>query len=229
MIILLHGDDRQSSREAMLTLKKQFSHLDQRIVNGKTADENTLVQALESQSVFGVSTAIIIENLLVTLGRKPKALEHVGEIFKRSGQSATIILWEEKEVTPILIKHLGPDVEQKLFKIPPVIFSFLDTLRPSNAKQLLSLYGKALEHSAPELIFALLVRRLRILVQFSGGVAPKGVAPWQLARLTKQARFFTMEQILAMEKQLLDAEYAIKTGNSPYTLSQHLERFLIAL
>lgn len=229
MIILLHGDDRQSSRAALLALKKKFSHLDLRLLNGKTADENALVQAIESQSVFGGSTAIIIENLLTTLGGKPKAMEHVGDILKRSAESATIILWEEKEVSPSTIRHLGSHVEGNLFKIPAVIFSFLDAIRPGNATQLLSLYAKTMEHSAAELIFTLLVRRLRTLMQLSGGTTPKGMAPWQLTRLTKQARFFTMDQILTMEKQLLDAEYAIKTGNSPYTLSQHIERFVIAL
>ncbi|MEK7129478.1 MAG: hypothetical protein AAB803_00520 [Patescibacteria group bacterium] len=229
MIILLHGDDRQSSRAALLALRKKFSHLDLRILNGKTADENILVQAIESQSVFGGATAIIIENLLTTLGKKPKAMEHVGDILKRSAESATIILWEEKEVGPSIIKYLGSHVEGNLFKIPAIIFSFLDALRPSHTIQLLSLYQKTLEHSAAELIFTLLVRRLRILVQLSGGVVPVGIVPWQLARLTKQARFFTMEQILAMEKQLLAAELGVKTGSSALTISQHIERILIDL
>lgn len=229
MIILLHGDDREASRAALQALKKKFSHLDLRVLNGKTADENALVQAIESQSVFGGATAIIIENLLTTLGGKPKATEHIGDILKRSQESATIILWEEKEISPSIIRDLGSHVEVNLFKVPAVIFSFLDAIRPGNATQLLSLYAKTVEHSAAELIFTLLVRRLRTLIQLSGGVVPMGMAPWQLTRLTKQARFFTMDQILTMEKQLLGAEYTIKTGNSPFTLSQHIERFLIAL
>ncbi|MBI5619384.1 hypothetical protein HY950_00295 [Candidatus Gottesmanbacteria bacterium] len=229
MIILLHGDDRQSTRAALLALKKKFSHLDLRVLNGKTADENALVQAIESPSVFGGSTGIIIENLLTSLGKKPKTAEHMGDILKRSAESATIILWEEKEMSPSMIRHLGSHVEVNLFKIPAVIFSFLDAIRPSNTIQLLSLYGKTLEHSPAELIFTLLARRLRTLVQLSGGLTPTGMAPWQLTRLTKQARFFTMEQIFTMEKQLLACEFAVKTGSSALTLSQHIERILVDL
>lgn len=228
MMILLHGDDQRSSRAALLELKKQFSRLDMRMINGKTADENTLVQALESQSVFGGDTAVIVENLLMTIARKPKALEHVRDILTRAG-SATVILWEEKEITPALIKHLGSRVEQKLFSLPPVIFGFLDALQPAHPNQLLSLYHKTIALSAPELVEALLVRRLRILLQLSGGITPVGVAPWQLVRLTKQARFFTMDQILTMEKQLLAAEFSVKTGSSALTISQHIERILIDL
>lgn len=229
MIVLLHGDDTEASRSALVELKKQFADADVRFLNGKTVDEGLLTTALESSSLFAKDALVVIENFLTSLGKKTKRLDFFAAALNHVPQTSTVILWEQKEIGVATVKRLGQNVDARLFKIPPVIFTFLDELRPSNAKQLLMLLNQVREHTAAEIIFALLVRRLRQLLQLSGGIVPQGLQGWQAGRLTKRARFFTMEQLMAMEHQLLSAEYSVKTGTSPLTLTQHMEQAIIHL
>jgi hypothetical protein len=73
----------------------------------------------------------------------------------------------------------------------------------------------------------MLVKRLRQLVMLADGEAPVGLQGWQVTRLTTQARLFTIKQLLSMEKSLLTREFAIKTGASPFSLTEHIEQVLI--
>ena len=105
--------------------------------------------------------------------------------------------------------------------------TFLDAIKPNNVKALLSLYRQVEAMDAPELIFTMMVKRLRQLMMLADGVTPDGLQGWQTKGLTNQARLFTIEKLLSMEKQLLDMEYSFKTGSSPFPLRQLIEQFLI--
>jgi len=226
MITLLHGDNVEASRNELNLLKSQAKDKEIRQLDGKHLDATGLTQALESSSLFGGETLVIIENLFGSLGKKTS---YVKEFASRiaSCQGIDVILWEEKEVGKIAIDNLGKNVTIRLFKTPVAIFKFLDAIKPNNVKALLSLYRQVEAMDAPELIFTMMVKRLRQLMMLADGVTPDGLQGWQAKGLTNQARLFTMEKLLSMEKQLLDMEYSLKTGSSPFTLRQHIEQFLI--
>ena len=131
---------------------------------------------------------------------KEKQAIQLTDIIKRSGETGDIILWEGKEIGKILTGLLGAKVSVQLFKTPVVIFKLLDGVAPGRTPALLSLLGEALAVDAAELIFTLLVRRLRQLIQLRDGVTPDGLQGWQSARLTSQAKLFTMDKLLSMEK-----------------------------
>jgi len=225
MITLLHGDNIEASRNELNLLKSQAKDKEVRQLDGKHLDATGLTQALESSSFFGRETLVIIENLFGSLGKKTS---HVKEFtLKIASSNVDVILWEEKEVGKTAVDNLGKNSTVRLFKTPVVIFKFLDAIKPNNVKVLLSLYRQVEAVDAPELIFTMIVKRLRQLMMLADGVTPDGLQGWQAKGLTNQARLFTMEKLLSMEKQLLDMEYSLKTGSSPFTLRQHIEQFLI--
>ncbi len=226
MITLLHGDNVEASRNELNLLKSQGKDKEIRQLDGKHLDATGLTQALESSSLFGGETLVIIENLFGSLGKKTS---HVKEFASRiaSCQGIDVILWEEKEVGKTGIDNLGKNATVRLFKTPVAIFKFLDALKPKNTKVLLSLYRQVEAVDAPELIFTMMVKRLRQLMMLADGVTPDGLQGWQTKGLTNQARLFTIEKLLSMEKQLLDMEYSFKTGSSPFPLRQLIEQFLI--
>ncbi len=227
MITLLHGDDIEGSRNVLNSLKKSAKVGEVRQLNGKSLDESTLTQALESRSFFGGDSLVVIENLLSTLGRKTKSIEGFTDILRKNEKQTDVILWEGKEITPGIVKNLGPSVQVKLFKLPVVIFQFLDGIRPGNTKTVLGLSQQLLQTVPAEVVFVMIVRRLRQLIMLRDNVAPEGLQGWQIGRLTSQAKSFTMEKLVTMYKKLLDTEVSIKTGASPFTLSQLLEQFII--
>jgi len=219
MITLLHGSFSESSRKEFVRLKSEAKAKDLRLLDGRTLDPTALTQALESHSLFGDDTIIFVENLFGKLGRKTKLIESLAAIINES--SADIILWEDKEVGVTVLKNL-PKAEVKLFKTPAIIFQFLD--QPS-----LKLYSAVIENEAPELVHAMLARRIRQLIQLADNVVPEGLQGWQASRLTRQAKLFTMDRLLTMYKNLLDMEFSIKNGSSPFTLAQLTEQFLFDL
>lgn len=219
MIILLHGSFSESSRKEFIRLKDEAKAKDIRVLDGRTLDPAALTQALESHSLFGGDTIVFIENLFGKLGRKQKLIESLSAIITKS--SADVVLWEDKEVGITVLKNL-PGAKVTLFKIPSVIFQLLDGIAPDAGI-------RVLPQEAPELIFAMIVKRIRQLIQIRDGVAPAGLQGWQASRLTRQAKLFTIGTLLTMYKNLLDMEYSVKNGSSPFTTAQHIEQFLLDL
>lgn len=227
MITLLHGDNIEASRQELNTLKLQVKGKEIRELEGKGLDAAMLAQALESSSLFGGNTLVVIEHLFSSLGKKTSLVK---EYATKIGQaSADVIIWEEKEIGKTAVDHLGKNVNVRLFKTPVIIFKFLDALKPNNVSVAIPLFEQLIETDAPELVFSMIVRRIRQLVQLSDHVIPEGLQGWQAKSLTNQARFFTIEKLLSMEKQLLDIEYSLKTGSSPFTLRQLTEQFLMEI
>lgn len=224
MITLLHGDDIGSSRNELNRLRTGAKNKDVRSLDGRGLTDTALAQALESGSMFGGETLVIIENLFGKLGKKQKLIARLAEIIKKS--PADVIVWEDKEVGVTVTKSLG-NAKIQLFKTPIALFQFLDGVKPGNTKSVLTLFQKTLDTHAPELIYTMVVRRIRQLIQVADGMTPEGLASWQVSRLTSQARSFTMNRLIDRYRRLLDMEYSIKSGVSPFSLTQLLEQYLI--
>ena len=127
MITFLHGDNIEVSRAEFNRIKAATKGKEIRSLDGRTLDAAALTQAVESTSLFGGDTMIFIENLFGKLGRKTKLIESLAAILTKSADTVDIVLWEDKEMGVTVIKSLGK-ADVKLFKIPSIIFQFLDTL-----------------------------------------------------------------------------------------------------
>lgn len=224
MITLLHGNNIVASRSKLIERIDEARGQGKEIrqLDGKILDGPALTQAVESSSLFGGNVLVVIEGLLIKLGKKEKFAVQLIDILKRSESTIDIILWEDKEIGKTLIGLLGSKCSVELFKTPVVIFQLLDGMR-------LDLFHQALLIDAPERIFVMIVRRVRELIMVKDGVTPEGLQGWQAGRLTSQAKSFTMDKLLSMEKKLLEIDVSMKTGTSPFPLAQQLELFFIDL
>lgn len=228
MITLIHGDMIEASRAELTRLKKESKAQEVRLLDGKGLDEAILTQALESQSMFGGETLIIIENLFGKLGKKVKLIESLCRLLVSASSSADIVLWEDKEVGVTVQKNLGNAVV-KLYKTPQLLFQFLDGIKPKAAATLLPVFQKLVTSTVPEIVFVMITRRVRQLIQLADGVQPDGLQAWQAGRLTAQGRAFTIDKLVAMHAQLVAIDIGTKTGSSPFTLAQQLEQFIVSL
>ena len=228
MITLLHGDNIDASRAELVRMIGVAKGKEIRQLQGRSIEQVELTQALESSSLFGGDTLVVIENLFGKLGRQVKRIEALSAILVQSGEVNDVILWEDKELGATVVKSLGR-ATVRLFKIPPIIFQLLDGVRPHAAHVLIPLFQKMCATQPAEVIYTMLVRRVRQLIQLADNVTPDGLAPWQATRLTAQARLFSMNTLIGMHTSLLDMDIAIKTGASPFTLAQRIEQFLISL
>lgn len=227
MITLLHGPDIQASRNELLHLRSQAVSSDIRLFDGSSIQDADLIQALDSQSLFGTKVLVVIENLLSKRGKKTSPKDALLQILRTSANTADIILWEDREIPAGMVNVFGKWITIRLFTYPKVIFQLLDSMKPKNPKILLNLYTSCLATSVPEVIYTMILRRIRQLIMMKDNVTPEQLADWQLRRLTNQAKSFTMDQLLTMYHQLAELEYSFKTGKSPFTFSQLIEQFLV--
>lgn len=224
MIILIHGDNTIQSRSELNRLKKPYPEI--RELNGRNLDSATLTQALQSGSVFEADTAVVIERLLSRLKGRGKPKDPLLTVIADSASQIPLILWEDREITRSVIAGLPFALTEKIFKIPAVIFQFLDGIAPDKSKIMLELYQRTLVTDPPELIHSMLLRRLRQLIMVRDGIIPPGMAGWQSARLTSQAKLFTIKQLKNIYRKLIDIEFRVKTGDSPLTLGEMTELLL---
>ncbi len=229
MLVLLHGDHIQASRKALTDRIAEYGGIDVRTLDGRLLDVSSLSQALTPLSFLSDKPLVVVENLLTKTGKKSKNLSVLMDLILEAAKTVDIIVWEGEEVGKTGLSLFGKDARVQLFKLPVSLFQFLDCMRPGGRKQALELFHLTLSSEPSELIFALLVKRVRqlLLVKKTGTFA--GLAPWQLSRLTSQAGFFTIDQLRGLYRKFLDIEYRIKSGASALSLQRELELCIISL
>lgn len=226
MITLLHGDNIEASRAELVRLKDAAGNKELRAVDGKGVDAAILTQALESSSLFGGDTVVVVERLFEKIGKKTKLIGELCRIITNAATTTDVILWEPKSVGATVIKQLGKATVRE-FKTPVVIFQFLDGLKPGNTHALLTLYETLMASQAAELVFAMIAKRMRQLLQIAGGDTPEGMQGWQVSRLTTQAKSFTMDKLLVLYKRLLLTEYSVKSGQSALGLADLTRQWIM--
>ena len=235
MITILHGDHQVESRTRLLELKSQATELNKEIIGleGASLELTDLIQSLESQSLFNEQRLVIIENLLTNL-RTGKKRDEIINYLIISNSDADLILWEKGSVGRQIIKlKKQKHVRIEEFKMPTVIFNFVDNLRPRNAQVLLNSFHKTIDNNiVPEVIFTMIIRQLRLMLALktcADILETKRLAPWQKGKLSNQSHTFSLDQLKKKYKELLVIDFQIKTGKSALNLTQRIEQFIIGL
>jgi len=228
MLILLHGDNIVASRNELTRLKEGAKGKEIRDINGKDISEQDLRQAVESLSLFGTTMLVVIENTFASIGRKEKQIKLLAGIISNASDAVDILLWEPKEIGKTVLSELKK-AKVQLYKTPPIIFEFLDSLLPNQTKKLVLVSEKTMESVPIELILYMTEMRVRQLIQVKDNVTPEKMSPWQAMRLTNQGKSFTMDKLLSMHTQLIDLEYSFKSGTTPYSLTELIKKFIIEI
>jgi hypothetical protein len=231
MLTVIHGDNQLAVHSELEHLKKSLAGREIRLLNGRNATMTDLVQALESEALFGSQPAVIIEQLFTRFTRKNKETETLVNLLISSSGDREIVVFEPKEIAPSICQFLAgfKHVIIKLHKSAPVIFAYLDNFRPGLKADLLARLETALIQDAPELVFSLLVRRVRQLILAKDRCLPSTLPAWQASRLTSQSSAFTMEQLLVIYRHLREFEYSWKSGRTPLTVSDFLVQLSVTV
>lgn len=232
MITILHGDDIAASRNHLFDLKKKYT--DVISFDGEKITITDLIESLESHALFetGDEKVIIIENLF-----SKKAATKEGEaIFSyiNNNKKKIIVIWEAKELTKKYL-NLIPNANTLIFKIPAVIFTFLDNFKPLNGAKLIKLFHQVLKNKDEEFVLYMLIRHIRILLALSekgkeGDIEEiKRLSPWQKNKLESQIRLFTIEKLKSFYSNLYNIDLNLKTGKLKMTLQQAVDILLLGI
>jgi len=176
--------------------------------------------------MFGSDRIVVIENLFSR--KKSNEQTDILKYTKAYIGDTDIIFWEKKAVGKIAQRSLPEKTNIKEFKTPVLIFKLVEQLDPLNKKLVLETYEKAVLTEAPEFIFAMLVRQVKLLLQLKLGKTPAG-APWMIGKLKSQASKFTQTQLETAYKKLYQIDKQIKTGATPMNMDWHLGFWLANL
>lgn len=225
MFIILHGDNLIASRQELQAKIEKATREKLEIFRfeGKILTLEELRTALESNSLFGTDRLVIIENLLSQVKGKNKNI--LINYLKTTSFNNHLVIWENKEIGK---RDLTFKAEVHLFKVDPLIFKFLDNLRPKNEKNLLHELANLKKQEEAEMIFYMIIRQFRLLIMVKDNII-EGLAPWQTGKLKKQAEFFTVDQLKNIMRQLLEIDKNQKTSRDPYPLSSRLDLFILYL
>lgn len=224
MITLLHGENIVSSRKELDIYKAKAVGKEIVVLEGNKIDKTALIEALETKSLFQNDRLCIIESLFSS----KKKLDFGDLLSKNSMED--IIIWEPKEISKTTLAKLPKNTITKLFKFEKVLFKFLESFRPNNIKVILSLFNDCLKNENPELIFFMMIRQFRnlLIAKDCGGHPNSEISGWQLSRLTNQAGYFTMGELLIKYKNLLEIDTGQKTGSSVFDLKKNIELFIVS-
>lgn len=222
MMTIIHGDDIVSSRKALAELKAENFFLE---LDAKTLDLERIKQEFEGGGLLQEKKTIIIENFLSS------AKEDVIFYLTQEDFPINLVIWEEKEVTQRHLKNFST-AKILYFKLKPIIFNFLDNIKPGNQKLMIKLLHEVLKTAEVEIVFYMLTRHFRLMLatlEKAEIEEVKKLASWQLEKLKKQASLIGKEKLVSLYQKLFEIEVGQKTGKSVLPLVPALDLFLLAI
>lgn len=230
---ILHGDNTTASRAHLVTLLDQARVQGREVIRleAKRLDIPQLQDSLGSSSLFGQPRLIVIEELhsLPKSKKKEALLDAVATITAQLDDQTLVVLWEKRALTTTMLKRFGL-AQVTEFKLSSALFKWLESLspQPTTKPAQLKLLHQALAQDDVFMCQAMLIRQVRLLLQARDGGVIKG-APFMIAKLKKQAQFFTMDQLLKLHARLLEIDLEEKSSNRSLSLEQKLDLLIIEL
>lgn len=226
-MIILHGDDTVKSRRNLNDLINAARYKEQEIkhYDADSLDLTLLTQVLEGLTLFGKTPLLIIEGLfsLPKSKKKDNLIEFIGKYTDRD-----LIIYEGKSLSVTALK-LFAKAQVYEHKPAAIIFTFLENLQPGSGSKSLGHLSDLEQAGEPaELVFAMLVRQVRLLIQALESSSLK-VAPWQKTRLISQARAFGERGLLKFHGDLYYIDKQLKTGKNTLGLSIQLFNLVASL
>jgi DNA polymerase III delta subunit len=206
-IIILHGDDERRLYER---LTKFVDSAKGRSWEVAYLDDPSLSleEQLSSSSLFGAERFFVIRDIS-RLGKK-----ELGWIAKKSKDlPGNLIIYHEGYVPQGILKAL-PDAKVEEFKLPVILWNFLDGLYPGNSQRSIKQFHKLIEHEAPEFIFTLIAKLFRDLYWIKVDAASLPYPSWRVGKLKPQASKYSIDQLKNLIEKLAEVDIKVKTSKA---------------
>lgn len=209
MLILLHGENVSSSREALIDLKRNYSPDSVSVFDTKKFDEDKFARVCETPSMFAERRLVVVEG-------KPPTIQPFSHLAMSS--STDVVFWLGEQLKSSnklfkLVKDLDGQVRHFRPTIPKHVFGFLDALGYKNKKKaLLELHRLLEQGESPVYLLTMIVWQVRNLLKVkSEKLKVKGFHPYVLRKLRSQVNNFEEEELVGIFRGLLDTEVNLKT------------------
>lgn len=231
MFTILHGDDsvKLQSHLRLLVTQASEKHIPITRLLAKDLSLSDLEIALGTQELFASEKLIIIEGLhsLPKSKRKEELLEKIKFQIPNSNDQTHIICVENKTLTATQLKSFQT-AKVMAFKLPVIVFQFIESIGIMGHMEAITRFHQVLEHQDAEFVFVMLIRQIRMLLAYIADGVYDG-PPFGRSKIERQAKKFSLEQLLLLHKTLLDIDVRQKTSKTVLTLTQEIDLFLASL
>lgn len=208
-IILIHGDHSLKSYERLQKLIKVARERDWEIIKIDSSSNLSFPEKFMTSDLFGKERLFILENLAKS---KKSDLEWLRKNNERI--AGTLIVYHSSILSKSQIKLLPQITKTEEYKLPKLIFKFLESFWPANSQNSIRLLHEVVKENAPEFVFNLLSRYLRDLywTELDKGSMP--YPSWRVGKLTQQAKRFKKDQIRELIRIFAEIDIQIKTSKA---------------
>jgi len=208
-IILIHGDHSLKSYERLQTLINVAKERDWEIVKIDPENKMSLPEKFTTANLFGRERLYVLEKLPKI---RKKDLEWLKKNIKRI--SGTIIIYHGSPISKSLTKLIPPVTKTEEYKLPKLIFKFLESFWPGNSKNSISLLHDIIKDDSPEFVFNLLSRHLRDLYWATLDKESLSYPSWRIGKLTQQAKHFPEGKIKELISAFAKIDVDVKTSKA---------------
>jgi len=207
-VIVLHGDDE----------RKLYDRLSKFIETAKSRSwevaylddkSKSIQEQLSSPSLFGAERFFIVRDIMM-LGKKE--LEWIGK--NADNLSGNLIIYHEGYISQTILKSLPKNIKTEEFKLPMILWNFLDNLYPGNSTNSVKQFHQIIEREAPEFIFTLIAKLFRDLYWVKVDPSSLSYQPWRISKLKSQSSKFTELMITDFIELLANIDIKVKTSKS---------------
>jgi len=222
MLTIICGEDSTTSFNYYSSLKKNYLDKSYEILDVSSSDLENITSWLgQSQSLFSQKKIFFTQNINKRLSRKLnlKINKVVEKLIK--DKSVEVVDWEE-EISSRELKFPKATVVKE-FKPAQNIFKLQDSLYPGNLKNFIYALNQLAETVDENIIFYMLVKHIRNLLTVKSGQSISRLQPWQLAKLSKQAKNWEEKKLLGFYQGLHRIDISTKTSSNPFSLKKSLD------
>ena len=210
-IIVLHGDDEKKIYERLqkfVTVAKEraweLCHID--------GSEASIREQLSSSSLFSKNRFFILKETS-KLGKKE--LEWLDKNYENL--DGTLIIYHEGIIPITILKALPKETKIEEFKLPVLLWNFLDGMVPGNCPREVSALHKIIEKQPVEFIFSLIARHFRDLYWVATDSSSTGFPSWKIGKLKSQSSKFKLEHLKEIIGKLTEIDIKVKTSKANLT------------
>lgn len=208
-VILLHGDHSLDSYNRLQRLIQVAKERGWEIIKIGSSDDLSLPEKFTASYLFEGERLIVLENLAKI---KKADLDWFRKNIRRL--SGTTIIYHGNTITNNLLKLIPKATKTEVYKLPKLIFKFLESFWPGNSIDSVNLLHEVIKRESPEFVFNLLSRHLRDL---SWVMLDKNSMPypdWRISKLTQQAKRFENGKIVELIKTFANVDIEVKTSKA---------------
>ena len=220
MILIVSGEDVDSSRNYFIDLKKHYTEKGFLVKNISIGDIPQIRLWMgEATDLFGTAQIFVGEHFNKKINLRNKQLQTDLDYISKE-KSIYLLIWED---VPKREVKLGKIAQVKDFPLKDSIFKLLEAFYPSNRTPFLHSLDATSEFIEESFIFAMFARHIRNLILAKSGGLPKKMPSWQAAKLVKQAQYWREEALLKIYEAILRLDIASKTSTNPFSLKQSID------